>query len=252
MIPYFSSTTFNIGPITLQTWGTLVAFGFLLGTYIAARRAKQKGLDPNLIWDLAFWLFVGAFIGARLFHVFFYEPGYYLQHPLAAFDPRQPGYAIEGGLLASVLVLWVFVRKYKLDFLAYADTLAWGLPWGCGVGRIGCFLIHDHPGTLSHFILAVRYPDGTTRNDLGLDLSVVGFMIGLTFLALDRKPRGKGFYLGMFILLDSISRLWLDFYRIVDVRYAGLTPTQWLSVPLIGVGIWLIMGSYHRKRAHRA
>jgi phosphatidylglycerol:prolipoprotein diacylglycerol transferase len=170
----------------------------------------------------------------------FYDPSYYFIHPWDAIDPRKPGFAIEGGLLASAGVFWVFVRKMRLDFLAYADTLIWGMPWGCGIGRIGCFLIHDHPGTLSNFILATKYPDGKSRHDLGLYLSLVGFAIGLIFLFLNRKKRAPGFWFGSFLILDSASRLWLDFYRIADVRYLGMTPTQWLAVPMIGVGVWMV------------
>ncbi len=243
MIPWIESHLIHLGPIPIQTWGTFVAAGFLLGTYLASRRARSKGLDQKIIWDLAFWFFIAAFIGARLFHVLFYDPSYYLAHPIDAINPMRPGFAIEGGFIACALVFAWFVHRKKIDALSYADPFVWGIPWGCGVGRIGCFLIHDHPGTLSHALLAVKYPDGQSRHDLGLYLSLVGFAIGLIFLALDRQKRKPGFFIGAFLILDSTSRLWLDFYRIVDVRYFYLTPTQWLSVPLIALGGWLILRS---------
>jgi phosphatidylglycerol:prolipoprotein diacylglycerol transferase len=133
-------------------------------------------------------------------------------------------------------------RKHKLDWMAYADTIMWGVPWGCGVGRIGCFLIHDHPGTLSHSLLAVKYPDGQSRHDLGLYLSLIGFATGILFLWLNRKQRAPGFWLGSYMIIEGITRFSLDFLRIADARYFGLTPTQYVAVPMFAIGVWLVMG----------
>jgi phosphatidylglycerol:prolipoprotein diacylglycerol transferase len=240
MLPYLGLTTFHVFGIPFQVWGTIVALGYALGTYVAWRRAKQKGLNGDVVLDLAFWIFIAAFVGSRLFHVLAYNPGYYFAHPLEALDPRLPGYAIFGGFLGAALVfVWTVYRK-KLAFFEYADVLTWGLPWGCGVGRIGCFLIHDHPGTLTHFILGVRYPDGQVRHDLGLYLSLLGFGTGLLFLWLNRKQRHPGFWLGVYLLVEGVSRICLDFLRVEDARYLGLTPTQYLSLPFIALGIWCI------------
>ncbi len=240
MIPYFGVTSVPILGIPFQTWGTFVAAGFLLGTWIATQRAVKYGLDPKKITDLAFWIFLAAFLGARIFHVLFYDPAHYLAHPWEALDPRKPGFAMFGGFLGAGAAFWWYVRKHALDVLAYADTLIWGLPWGCGVGRIGCFLIHDHPGTLTSFWLGVRYPDGEVRHDLGLYLSIIGFLTGIAFLVLNRRPRAKGYWFGVYMLIEGTTRFSLDFLRVVDVRYAGLTPTQWLSIPLFLAGVLLI------------
>ncbi|MBE7525589.1 prolipoprotein diacylglyceryl transferase [candidate division WWE3 bacterium] len=240
MIPWIESKTYSLGPLTLQTWGTFVAAGFLIGAWIAAKRAKKFGLDPKHVWDMAFWVFFSAMIGSRIFHVLFYEPAYYLQHPLEAIDPSKPGFAIMGGFLGAALAFTLIVRKRKLDWMAYADTLVWGLPWGCGIGRIGCFLIHDHPGTLTNSPLGVQYPDGNTRNDLGLYLSILGFSIGILFLLLNRKRWSPGFFLGTYMVVYGIVRFWLDVYRIVDVRYVGLTPTQWFLFVFVAIGILIL------------
>lgn len=240
MLPWIESHTYHVGPLVLQTWGTFVAAGFLLGGWLAARRARTHGLDPKRVWDMVFWIFIAAFIGARLFHVLFYEPGYYLVHLWEAIDPRKPGYAIMGGFLGAAVAFYTIVRRHTLDLFAYADTLIWGLPWGCGVGRIGCFLIHDHPGTLTSFALGVKYPDGETRHDLGLYLSLFGFAIGVMFVLLDRKRRKTGFYAGLFLMIYGIGRFLLDFLRVFDRQIIGLTPTQWILIlfVLAGVGIF--------------
>jgi phosphatidylglycerol:prolipoprotein diacylglycerol transferase len=232
VIPYLSSETFHFIGIPFRTWGTLVALGYALGTWVAWKRAKSRGLDPRAVIDMAFWIFVAAFIGARIFHVVFYEPTYYLAHPFDAIDPRQPGFAIFGGFIGAFIAFLFIVRRRGLDFLSYADTLIWGLPWGCGVGRIGCFLIHDHPGTLTNFVLGVKYPDEFVRHDLGLYLFLIGFATGGLFLYLNRKQRAPGFWFGAYMAIEGIVRFSLDFLRVQDATYLGLTPTQYLSIPL--------------------
>ena len=248
MIPYFASETYRLFGVTFRTWGTLVTLGYAVGTYLARRRAKAKGLDPNKVLDLAFWILIAAFIGARLFHVLFYDPSYYLAHPLDAIEPRTPGYSMFGGLIGAALVTLAILRKHKLNFLAYADVLIWGLPWGIGIGRIGCFLIHDHPGLVTTFFLGVRYPDGLIRHDLGLYLSLIGFATGFLFLILNRRPRAPGFWLGLFMIIEGLTRFTLDFLRIADARYVGLTPTQWLSIPLAIGGAWLFFRAVRMKK----
>ncbi len=243
MIPWISSTAIHLGPITIQTWGMFVAAGFLIATFIAARRAVARGLDPAHVWDMAFWIFLCAFIGARLVHVLLYEPSYYLAHPIEAIDPRMPGYAIMGGFFGGAAAVYLYTRRKRLDLMSYADTLMWGVPWGCGIGRIGCFLIHDHPGTLTSFVLGVRYPDGKTRHDLGLYLSIVGFAIGIAFLLVDRKLGKKtpaGFWVGLFLIVDGVLRFWLDWLRVIDRRVWLLTPTQWIVIATVGLGVYLV------------
>lgn len=240
MIPFFASYTYTIAGLTFQTWGTFIALAFALGTWLAYRRAKHFHQEPRHVLDLAFWIFVASFLGARILHVCVYEPGYYLAHPWEAIDPRKPGFAIFGGFMGAALAFFTYARHHALDWVTYADTLIWGLPFGCGVGRIGCFLIHDHPGTLTHFFLGVRYPDGATRHDLGLYLSLVGFATGGLFIYLNRKPRAPGFWFGTYMLVEAVVRFCLDFLRVVDTRYFGLTPTQYLSLPLLGAALWML------------
>lgn len=246
MIPFFGSQTYTLFGLTLQTWGTFQAAAFAVGTWVAYRRAKVNGLDPQHVLDVAFWIFLASFLGSRLFHVLVYEPGYYLAHPWEAIDPRKPGFAIFGGFIGAAVAFFWYAKRYALDWVSYGDTLIWGLPWGCGVGRIGCFLIHDHPGTATHFFLGVKYPDGVTRHDLGLYLSLIGFATGGIFLYLNRKPRAPGFWFGAYMMIEAVVRFGLDFLRVADVRYLYLTPTQYLSVPLFFLGAWVLRSSSKR------
>lgn len=241
MIPWFEFHAIPLGPIKLQVWGILVASGILVAFWVAARRAKRLGvIDPKHMWDFAAWAFVSAFVSARIFHVLFYDLQYYLQHPLDAINPALPGYSMMGGIIGGVLAGLCFAKKRKLPIWPMADLAGYALPIGIGIGRIGCFLIHDHPGTFTVFFLGVNYPDGV-RHDHGLYLSIQGWLIFGTFLLLGRKKRRDGFFAGWFLVLDGISRFFLDFLRAYDIRYAGLTPTQWLLVGTVVAGVAILV-----------
>lgn len=246
MIPYFAWHTINLGPIHLQVWGLFVGLGFLLGAYAAAWLAKRRGQDPKLVYDLLPWLVLAGLIGGRLGHVLFYDPSYFLAHPLEAFAIWEGGLSMFGGLLAAVLVVFLFLRRHKVDLLEYADTLAFGLPFGIWIGRIGCFLIHDHPGTATHFLLGVRYPDGVGRHDLGLYESLAAMVTAGVFMWLARRPRPTGIYLAVFCGWYGALRFAFDFLRVNDVRYFGLTPAQYLGLVLVifglGLFVWIRKG----------
>lgn len=250
MIPYFQYNVIHLGPVPLQVWGLMVSFGILAAAFVASRMAKKRGLDPNVIWDLTFWVIMAAMIGARLMHIA-YEPAYYLAHPWAILAFWQGGLSIMGGFIGAVIAGVIYLRQKHLDVWAYCDTAVFALPLGLGIGRIGCFLIHDHPGTLTSFVLGVKYPDGV-RHDHGLYLSIEGVLLFFFFLFLARKQVKQGTYLVAFLLIDSTIRFILDFYRatsgaIVDVRYGGLTPAQYVSVAMFLAGIWMSKHQANKK-----
>lgn len=241
MIPFIELTTIPLGPVTIQVWGLLVALGMFAGAWAGAWLARRRKLDATVVWDAAAWIVAAALVGSRLFHVIVYDPATYLAAPWSVFAIWEGGLSMFGGLIgATAAALW-FLRRRKLDLRAYADTIAFGLPVGIAIGRIGCFLIHDHPGTLTHFALGVRYPDGAVRHDLGLYESLYGIVMAVVFYILARRHAKPPTYLVAFLASYGAFRFAADFLRIVDARYAGLTPAQWLSLAMIvGAGflVW--------------
>lgn len=237
MIPYFQYLTISLGPITLQVWGLLVALGILIGAWTASRMAKHRGLDPALVWDVAVWITVGSMIGARLFHVFVYDPAQYLADPIQILMIWNGGLSMFGGFIGATIAGVWFLRRKKLNLLLWCDTLTFGLPIGIAIGRIGCFLIHDHPGTLTHFLLGVRYPDGIVRHDLGLYESIYGFILALIFFLLAKRNVKPPTYLITFLITYGTFRFSTDFLRILDTTYFGLTPAQYLSMLMVVVGL---------------
>lgn len=242
MIPYIEWKTIALGPLTVHVWGIFVALGFLVGAAAAGWFAKKTGLKQGVIFDLATWMILAALIGGRLGHVLFYEFPYYAAHPAEIFAIWEGGLSMFGGLIACTLVGIWYLRKKRVDVWRYANATAFGLPFGMMIGRIGCFLIHDHPGTATDFALGVQYPDGVVRHDHGLYEIINGIAMALVFLWLAKRQRPIGTYVGVFSVWYGVFRFTTDFLRMVDTRYFGLTPGQYLGLLLAIVGgavLWI-------------
>ena len=249
MIPYFEWKTIVIGPLTFQVWGLFAAIGVVAGFAFARREAKKRGLDLEAFEKLAFGAIIWAFIGARLLHVVAYEPAYYLAHPFDVFAVWKGGLSSFGGFLGAASAFFLEMRKKRLPLLKTADAMVMALPLGMGCGRIGCFLIHDHPGTLAHGAgkwLAINAPDGA-RYDLGMLLGIADFLILGGFLWLSRTLRKDGVYFALFMAVYGPTRFGLDFLRTADVRYFGLTPGQYGAIMLTILGSNLFLHLQRRK-----
>jgi phosphatidylglycerol:prolipoprotein diacylglycerol transferase len=242
MIPYFEWHIVTLGPLTLRVWGFFAALGVVSASWFAMRQAKRLGFDMVRFESMLLWTIVWSFLGARLLHVFAYEPSYFLAHPFGVFEVWKGGLSSFGGFLGAAASFFWHMRAKPFPLMKTADVLVMATPLGLGCGRIGCFLIHDHPGTLAHGAgkwFAVNYPDGA-RYDLGLLLGAFDFALFALFVVLSRKPRVDGFYFALFMLVYGPVRFTLDFLRAIDIRYFGLTPGQYGAVALFVAGCYLM------------
>ncbi len=240
MIPWFEPPALHLGPITLQAFGLLAALGVATGIRATAWAARRRGLDPRPVLDFAIWGVVAGIAVGHLVHVGLY-------HPEELRSPRRvlefwDGLSSIGGLFGGVAAALLFFRIRGVPLHRYGDAFAVGVPTGWGVARVGCFLVHDHPGRLSSFPLAVAFPGGA-RHDLGLYEAIVLFAIAGLLWRLWARRRLEGRLLGLLAVLYGVSRFLLDFLRASDVayadsRYAGLTPAQYGSMLLVAWGAW--------------
>lgn len=248
----FTLPVFNVDHIPIQPFGIMVAIGVLSGARLAEWMAKRIGMIQGLVADYITYVVVSGFLGAYLLNALFYEPHVWLDilDEPSLFFKRYLGLSSYGGFIGVIVgsLIWKWRRSYPV--LPVADAAAFGFPLGWMFGRTGCFIVHDHPGKVTDFFLAVDgyrvgAPPFSPRHDLGL--YEVFWSIGATalFFLFARKKRPAGFYVAMLPILYTPIRFFLDDLRAGagsggDVRYAGFTPGQYASVGLFlfGVGLW--------------
>lgn len=241
MIPSWYAVQFHLGLIPLNVWGLFVAAGFLVGTWLAARWAPRFGVRSKDVVDFAVWAIVAGMIGARIGHVVFYEPAYYLANPWDMLRIWEGGLSSFGGFAGAVIAAIWFVWKRQLHFLRFADALSVPLALGWFIGRLGCYSIHDHPGIPCTGFLCVPFPDGTRRLDMGLLDGLLALAIFFVVLLIpERFAARPGTRTAFVVLLYGFGRFFLDTLRVGDAHYGGLTPAQYGSVALVVLGIVLL------------
>ncbi len=262
MVPYFHQPTLPLGPITLHAFGALVGAALIAGSALVVRRCRTAGLDPERGGDLAIYAIVAGFVAAHLYAVFAYYPRDVLREPLLLLKLWE-NISSFGGFVGGLIGIWLFFRVKAPGLSAverwrYLDAVVFALPFAWTIGRLACTVAHDHPGTVTTFPLGVSlaspeaqayiasYYDAAGRfaelpppaqlarmafHDLGwYEFLYTLFVMVPAFLVLDRKARRPGFYAIAFLFLYVPARFALDFLRLADARYLGLTPAQYAAI----------------------
>lgn len=250
MLPYIRQPTLSLGPLTIHAFGVMVAIAVIVGAAFVKRRARLDGLDSETAMRLVTWVVVAGFLGAHLVDRFVYFPAATLADPWSVLRPWE-GLSSFGGFLGGAIGAALFVRRARLgsETWRYVDAVAYGLPFGWVFGRIGCFLAYDHPGAPTSFFLGEVYEDGIVRHNLGLEEGLYTIPVAALFWALGRRRRPAGFFTGLLAVVYAPVRFTLDFLRIVDVRYLGLTPGQYGAAALLAAGLFVLARSGHRTGA---
>ena len=253
--------------------------GILIGWRIAVRAVRNADLwqngspmKPERIEDLLTWIILGIVIGGRLGFVLFYQPGYYLSHPLQIPMIWQGGMAFHGGFLGVVVAVYVFARRNGIVLGSLADILALAAPAGLFLGRVANFINAELWGRPTDAPWGVIFPGVAAQDCEGIapglcarhpsqlyEAGLEGLLLGalLIFLVYMRGAlRWPGLISGLFFLGYGASRFFVEFYRQADAQFitpdnplgyalefggVGLSMGQILSLPMIGVGLIVIL-----------
>ena len=128
-----------LGGLPVRAYGFMVMLGCLAAVFVALRRAKREGVDRNIIWDMWMWSLIGGFAGARAFYVYLFWPQF-KPNPISVLYIWEGGLAFQGGLIAAVAVVYVYLKLKRLAFAKYLDMAVAGVILAYAFARVGCFL----------------------------------------------------------------------------------------------------------------
>jgi phosphatidylglycerol:prolipoprotein diacylglycerol transferase len=238
----------RVGPVTIYSFGLMMALAFLVAGVVVTRELGRKGLDPAHGSAVVFWAAVGGLIGARLW-VIADDLGAFLAAPLD-FVFSGAGFVWYGGLLGGLVAVTWYTRRHGLPWLATADSIAVALPLGHAIGRIGCQLAGDGDwGTESTLPWAMAYPNAIVGWDYPSGARVhptpvyETLLYGLVFAALWRirtRLTQPGAMLALYFVLGGAARFCVEFVRIAPRVLFGLSSAQVTSLVLIAVGVALL------------
>lgn len=242
----------HIHQIPIQPFGVLVATGVLLGAYLSEWYAKRNGISPGAVADLVTHVVVCGFVFGYFLNAGFYHPETIVEliHHPKLLVTEWLGLSSYGGFLGAIIGVFVWKWRRNVPVLPVTDALAFVFPIGWMFGRMGCSVVHDHPGKVTHFFLAVNdyhvgLPPYQPRHDLGLYEVFWSIACIIVFVAILNRKRPRGLYVALLPLLYTPVRFFLDYLRAPpelggDVRYYGYTPGQYASVVLFIIGLAIL------------
>lgn len=257
--PQFDPVAFSLGPLSVRWYGLMYLVAFvqfiLLGRYRI--RTLPSFLTIEQLDDLLFYGMLGVILGGRLGQVVFYEPAYYFAHPLEIFAVWKGGMAFHGGFLGVLIALGLWARKQNFNWLDVVDFVAPLVPLGLAAGRIGNFINGELWGRVTDPSLpwAMVFPQsGDLQPRHPSQLYHVG-LEGLTLFVIlwlfASRPRQRGAMTGMALAGYGICRFITEFFREPDAGIFGHSYTismgQWLSLPMIAVGIALLIYAQRKQ-----
>jgi phosphatidylglycerol:prolipoprotein diacylglycerol transferase len=252
--PQFDPVAIQLGPIAVHWYGLMYLLAFIQYLLLGRLRINQvqmkgQGFQKEDLDDLLFYAVLGVIAGGRLGYCLFYLPSHYLFNPLDIFKVWQGGMSFHGGFLGVIVAIAWFSRKRQIPFFNVADMIAPLVPFGLAFGRIGNFINGELWGRPTEVPWGMIFPqagDQLTRHPSQLyEFAGEGLTLGVFLWLYSRHPRRIGQTSGAFMLGYGIFRFLAEFTREPDrflgTLSLGLSMGQWLSIPMIVLGAYLIV-----------
>ncbi|MEQ8344351.1 MAG: prolipoprotein diacylglyceryl transferase [Sneathiellaceae bacterium] len=259
--PYIDPVALQIGPLAIRWYALAYIAGIVIAWRVLVRLAKQPGsrVTPEQVDDFLIWGTIGVVLGGRLGYVLFYQPGYYLSHPLDALALWHGGMSFHGGLLGVVAAILLFCRFRKVPLFCFTDMIALVAPIGLFFGRIANFINGELYGRVTDSGLGMVFPGGGPQPrhpsqlyEAALEGVALFLLLLLARLTIARR-HGDGLLTGLFLIGYALARIVAELFREPDAFLGffvgGITMGQILSLPMLLIGLGLVV---HGLRARPA
>jgi phosphatidylglycerol:prolipoprotein diacylglycerol transferase len=246
----------TLGPFAIRWYGLMYLVAFLLAVVLGRRRARENlltGWHPRDIDDMLFYCVFGVILGGRFGYVLFYKPLYYLAHPLEIVQIWSGGMSFHGGLIGVLVAMGLYARKRGRRWLDVTDFVAPLVPLGLAAGRIGNFINGELVGRPTTGPWAMIFPqvDNLPRHPSQLyEAALEGLVLFVVLWLYSRRARPMGAVSGLFLAGYGALRFAGEFAREPDAFLGflagGLTMGQWLSLPMIVIGLTMMLWAHRR------
>ena len=225
----------KIGPVTIHGYGLMIAIGLLCAILLAEYRAKKKGLNEDLVFNLIIIAIVFGFLGAKLMYLIV-EFKAFLQNPLGELFSGS-GFVVYGGIILGALSAFLYCRRKKISFLKHFDLFMPSISVAQGFGRIGCLGAGCCYGKETTSIFGIVFhnsplaPNGVTLIPTQIISSLGNFAIAAILLLYARKNKKDGNVGLLYLILYSVGRFIVEFYRADHRGTIGpLSTSQFISI----------------------
>lgn len=255
----------NIGPLSIRYYSLCWVLCFVVSYILFKKMFKREGLPMPLLDKLTVnYVIPLTFIGARFGHCLFYEPEYYLSHPLDIILPFRDGefvgyagLASHGAAFGILLALWLFCRKYRKPYIWSLDRISIAVPIAGACVRIGNLMnseIYGHQTDLPWGFIFRRVGETVPAHPTQLyeALAYIALFVILYYLFFkkDIAVKKPGVIFGIFLIGLFASRFFIEFLKINQVDFEqgmSLNMGQWLSLPFVIAGIVILIYSLKKQ-----
>ena len=257
-----SEVAFSVFGLPIRWYALAYLAGIFVGYWYLLKLIAQPGapMARRHADDMIFYAMLGIILGGRLGYVLFYNFEFYAQKPLSIIRLWDGGMSLHGGVIGVLIAIWYVTRTEKLSFLRFCDYIACVVPIGLGLGRLANFINGELWGRVAHVPWAIVFPNGgpeprhpSQLYEAGLEGILMLAVLAFFFWRTDARYK-PGFLFGTAAIVYGVSRFAVEFFREADVQRqwvvdaTGLSMGQWLTVPMILIGVWLVATAKGRRQ----